>query len=302
MSRSSNLATMIVVSLLSYNPSVGAATRSSSNEHDEDASTSITVDQEQEATMLLHHASAVLVVTFAVATSLQLSPLELIRNNNGQQGNNGIRMERDPLRPLLTARNCTGSQGRSNGNHKSLTMVRRSTSAVGRSRGLEFRTRQVVFNSRLSEESRSSVSDMSDSCDSSTSLNAEEEEEGARTLANLLANVDFADVKNSWTKRVQMPRTCNLKSLLHAKKLLRKDNAAIFSPMKSFNSSQSIQSIPKYANVPEVPGCDSLLSLSSDFSSLSTRGSIPSFRNMTIRKTNFNNVSSQRNAEWEIIE
>jgi len=231
--------------------------------------------------------------------SLQLSPLELIRNINGLQGNSGIRMARDPLR-LSTAHNCTGSQGRSNVDHKSV--VGQSTSTLGRGQELDLRTRQVAFNSMSSEESLSSASDISNSRDSSTHFSAEEEEEGARTLANLLANVDFTDVKNSWTRRVHMPRTRKPKSLLHTMQLLRKENAATVTLKKSFDSLESLQSIPECADVPEVTRCDSLLSFTSDFSSFSTRGSTSrSYCNVTPRKINFNK-SSQRNTEWEIIE
>ena len=245
MSGSSNLATMIVISLLSHHPCVGATSRRSVNEHDVDASVDNTANEE--ATMLLEHASIIFAVTFSVATCLQRSPLELIRNNNGQQGN---RIARDSPHPISTARNSSRRLRLENCRQKFAPMTQRSTLKVGRRRGLERRRSQVAINTRSSEESSSSVSDISDFYDSYTSHS------------------------NS-----------------------RKAKSLVHTTLKTIDSTNSLQSISEYANIPGMTASDSLLSLSSEFSLFSTRGSGPSSLSVASKKINYNNTS-QGNDEW----
>jgi len=283
-SSQSNLATMIVISLLlSHHPCVAATTMRSMSEHDGDASVRITADQE--ATMLLRRASVVFAVTLSISMCLQLSPLELIYNNNGEQGNP---MARDPLQPLSTTCNRSGRQSRNNDIRKSAPITRRSTKVVRRKR-LEPQGSQVAFNTRSIKETSTSVSGMSDSCDSNTEYSNSEGEEGVRTLATLLANVDCTDVKNSWTRRGQMPRQLVSKNILHTM-------------LNSMDSHNSLQSIPEYANIPEMTTCDTFLSLSSGFSSFNASGSRPSISSVTPKKIKCNNTYTQGNAEWKDFE
>merc|ERR1719491_2603708 len=149
--------------------------------------------------MLLHRASVVCAVTFSVAMCLQLSPCELTCIIHCRKGN---RMARNPPHPLSTNKSTP------------ITITRRATSKVGRRKRLESCRSPVTFSSRSIEDYVTSVSDMSESCNYSTTHSNREDEEGAHTLASSTANVDCNDVKNSWTRQGQIPRTRMSESLL----------------------------------------------------------------------------------------
>merc|ERR1712125_251115 len=101
---------------------------------------------------------------------------------------------------------------------------------------------------------------MGSSCDSNIDMLDSEsicDDDDAR---NTFAVVNSDEVKSLWTSRVRMLKVKNPRS-----HVVKRHQALYVSKMKSCDS---LHSIPEYAGLPGMTQCDSLLSMSSSFSSI----------------------------------
>lgn len=252
LSESTSLTTLMVMSVLSYHQSA----------------VNCPAGQEvAKVNELLHSATAVLAVTFAITSSLPPSSLDKVLdlgkyNFSSTSTVVSIQGASDYLVPEIKD-TCDSSVD------------------------------TTACESISDDNSCDSLVDMSGSEDISDEEEIDNEEDDQ--FSQTFSVVESDEVKSSWTSRVRMSKMKKPRSIV-----LQQLQAQYISPMKSCDS---LHSIPEYAGLPAMTPCDSLLSMSSGFSSFNTRCSSSNLLSVAHKTMTRNmNSSARKNAEWAIIE